>query len=105
MKNIVVLLIIFNSFCLANEKILEYDVKYSDNNLVFINISKSHHPEVQKKYHIVKAGEELEDISIHSKIELEDLEKINNINRFDNLKPGTVIYLTSKKEGEANEKK
>lgn len=105
MKNIVFLIVIFNSFCLANENVLEYDVKYSDNNLVFINISKSHHPEVQKKYHIVKAGEELEDISINSKTQLKDLEKINNINRFDNLKPGTVIYLTPKKEGEANEKK
>lgn len=95
-----VLFLILSFFCLADEKTLEYEVKYSDNNFIFINISKSHHPDIQKKYHIVKEGEELEDISDDSKIQLEDIEKINNISRFDDLKPGTVIYLTPKHEGE-----
>lgn len=87
----------------GNSNTLEYDVKYSDNNFILITINKAHHPNLKKKYHIVKEGETLEDISDYNKIELDKLEKINKINRFDNLKAGSIIYFTDKKKGEGNE--
>ena len=90
---------------IANNTKLEYDIKYSDNNLIFINISKSKYPHIKKKYHIVQHGEDLEDISDDNKIELETLEKINNISRFDDLKVGSLIYLVPNYRGDGNEKK
>lgn len=89
----------------ANEKKLEYDIKYSDNNFIFINISKSKYPNIKKKYHIVQQGEDLEDISDDNKIELETLEKINNLSRFDDLKVGSIIYLAPNNRGDESEKK
>lgn len=82
---------------------LEYDVKYSNENFILVKISKATNPDLKKTYHIVKEGEELEDISDDNKIDLEKLEKINRISRFDDLKPGTLIYFTDKKREGKNE--
>ena len=95
--------LIMNLPLIANNNKLEYDIKYSDNNFIFINISKSQTPNLKITYHIVNPGDELEDISLKYKIELETLEAINRISRFDRLKSGTVIYLTGEKKGEKNE--
>ena len=93
---------VFSSLYGAPNK-LEYDVKYSDENFILVTISKALHPGLEKKYHIVKEGESLEDISDDNKIELEQLEKINKTSRFDDLKPGTIIYFTNQKKGGENE--
>ena len=82
---------------------LEYNVKYSDENFILVTITKAQYPNLEKKYHITKEGESLEDISDDNKIELEKLEKINKINRFDKLKPGTIIYFSNQKKGGENE--
>lgn len=105
LKFILFLVVCLSTYIFPNDKKLEYDVKYSDNNFIFINISKSKHPNIEKKYHIVSQGEDLEDISDNNKIEIETLEKINNVSRFDRLKPGTVIHFVPADKGEDNEKK
>lgn len=98
--------LIISLFLIANDdKKIEYNIKYSDNNFIFIDISKSKYPHIKKKYHIVQKGEDLEDISDDNKIELETLEKINNISRFDRLKPGTIIHFVPADKGGDNEKK
>ena len=95
----ILLFIIFSTFLHCSSNTLEYDVKYSENNFILITINKSKYPEIQKKYHIVKKGEDLEDISDESKVELETLECINNMSRFDELKVGQVIHLVRNSQG------
>ncbi|MGL5369165.1 MAG: LysM peptidoglycan-binding domain-containing protein [Cetobacterium somerae] len=96
-------LILYLSLLYGNSNTLEYDVKYSENNFILVTISKAQYPNLEKKYHIIKEGETLEDISDKNKIEVEKLEKINKISRFDNLKPGNIIYFINQKKGGENE--
>lgn len=99
-KKILIVFIGIGLSLYGKEKKLEYEVKYSENNFIIVNISKAKFPTITTKYHIVKGEEDLEEISEEYKIKIEDLEKINKLSRFDKLKVGQIIYLTEQNKGD-----
>lgn len=98
------LFIIFTNLFSAESK-LEYKVDYSQDNFIVVTISKASDTSILKDYHIIQREESLEEIAEKYKVSIEDLEKINNISRFDNLKKGKLIYLKEKQRGKDSENK
>ena len=99
------LFILFANLVSAKNK-LEYNVDYSQDNFIVVTISEASDSSSLKDYHIVQREESLEEIAEKYKVSVEDLEKINKISRFDNLKKGGIIYLKPKqRRGNSENKK
>jgi len=57
-----------------------------------------------EKYHMVKEGETLRDISQQHSVKLKYLEKFNHVMASQSLKPGEVIYLRDKRQKDSLQK-